>query len=99
MSPSVTASRRHRNGIARSRGSRCFRLPTRAVGGAVASTIRSGGGQLGGHAENVTHTALGVDERGPVGVDLAPEVGDVGLDDAGLAAEVVVPDVVEDLEL
>src|SRR6478609_36853 len=102
--PRVTPSRRQRSGMARRRRvserSRSAALGTVAsAAGAVRSAIRSGNGQFWGHPENVTHTALGVDERGAVGIDLAPEVGDVGLDDAGLAAEVVVPDVVEDLQL
>ena len=37
--------------------------------------------------------------RGSIGVELAPEVADVGLDDAAVAAEVVLPHVVEDLRL
>src|SRR4029079_7381516 len=55
---------------------------------------------LGRQPQDVADAALGVDQRGEaIGVDLASQVGDVGLDDAGLTAEVVVPDVVEDLGL
>src|SRR5437868_9844111 len=49
--------------------------------------------------EHVPGTAHGVDHRLAAGVDLLAQVGDVELDDVGLAAEVVVPDPVEDLGL
>jgi hypothetical protein len=49
-------------------------------------------------AQHVPDAALGVDEGGRLGVDLAAEVGDVRLDDRAVPAEVVVPDVVEDLD-
>jgi hypothetical protein len=45
----------------------------------------------------VAHAAHGLDERRAVHVDLLAQVAHVGLDVAGVAAEVVVPDVVEDL--
>src|SRR5436190_18921237 len=53
----------------------------------------------GRRLEHITGAAHGVDHRRAAGVDLAPEVGDVELDDVGLAAEVVVPDPVQDLRL
>ena len=55
-----------------------------------------------GHARRAQHVpgaAHGVDHRRPVGVDLLAQVGDVQLDHVGLAAEVVVPDPVQDLGL
>ena len=50
-------------------------------------------------AKGVSHAAQRVDELGLDVVDLPAQVTDVGLDDAPVAAEVVVPDVVEDLRL
>src|SRR5919109_4523509 len=50
-----------------------------------------------GCAEDVTDAAHGVHQRWFGAVDLAPQVADVGLEDAGVPAEVVVPHVVEDL--
>src|ERR671912_2372472 len=50
-------------------------------------------------AKNISRPAHGVDHRRPVGVDLLPQVGNVKLDHVGLAAEVVVPDPIEDLGL
>src|SRR5207342_376240 len=63
-----------------------------AVAGAASS--RSAGG-----LEDIAHASHGVDHRLTAGVDLLAQVGDVQLDDVGLAAEVVVPDAVEDLRL
>src|SRR4051794_11617344 len=50
-------------------------------------------------AQGVAHPADGVQQPGLGGVDLAAQVGDVGLDDVRLPVEVVVPHVVEDLRL
>src|SRR6266702_813169 len=49
--------------------------------------------------QHVPHAAQGVDQPGLLGVYLAPQHGHVRLDDAGVTAEVVVPDVVQDLHL
>ncbi|CDJ99736.1 Transcriptional regulator (modular protein) [Microbacterium sp. C448] len=50
--------------------------------------------------QHVAEASLGLDERfGGVRVDLATQVRDVTLDDARVAVEVVLPDVVEDLSL
>src|SRR5579875_1651138 len=49
--------------------------------------------------EHVTDAAEGVQQVRLGGVDLAAQHGDVRLHDPGVAAEVVVPDVVEDLHL
>src|SRR5260221_10078539 len=51
------------------------------------------------HAKDVADATKGVDQPRLTGVDLAAQVGDVRLDDAVVAAEVVAPDVVEDLPL
>ena len=55
----------------------------------------SGGGL--GLAQRVTDQADGVDERRPELLELLAQVAHVGLHDVAVAAEVVVPDVVEDL--
>src|SRR5579862_6764170 len=47
----------------------------------------------GREAEHVPDPSQGVDEPGLLGVDLAAHHRDVGLDDAGVAPEVVVPHV------
>src|SRR6476659_6296327 len=47
----------------------------------------------------VADPAQGVDQPWLRGVDLLAQVGDVGLDHVRVAAEVVVPDVLEDLHL
>src|SRR5262245_29707933 len=60
---------------------------------------RSDIGVLLGLAEAVAHAADRLDQPGVDVVDLAAEVADVGLDDAAVPAEVVLPDVVEDLRL
>ena len=49
--------------------------------------------------KRVPEPADGVDEAGLDLVDLLAQVADVGLDDAAVAAEVVLPHVVEDLRL
>src|ERR1700691_1242291 len=49
--------------------------------------------------EHVSNAADGVDQRLAVRVDLLAQVADVQLHDVSLAAEVVVPDPVEDLGL
>ena len=64
----------------------------------VRRPARAGGTHAGG-LQDVAGTADGVDHRLPAGVDLLAQVADVELDDVGLAAEVVVPDPVEDLRL
>src|SRR4029453_3559010 len=51
----------------------------------------------GGWAQHIASAAHGVDHRRTIGVDLLTEIGDVELDDVRLAAEVVVPDPVQDL--
>ena len=58
---------------------------------------RAGCGSGARAAQHVADAAHGVDQRLIARVDLAAQVGDVGLDDVAVAAEVVVPDVVEDL--
>src|SRR6185312_17011381 len=50
-----------------------------------------------GAAQDVTDAALGVDHLRPVAGQLAPQVRDVGGDHCAGAAEVVVPDVVQEL--
>src|SRR5690349_20725892 len=50
-------------------------------------------------AQDVPDAPDGVDQPRVGHVDLAPQVRDVGLDDAVVATEVVVPHVVEDLRL
>src|SRR6478752_6937315 len=55
--------------------------------------------KLGPWLEHVPRAPHGVDHRWAPGVDLLAQVGDVELDDVGLAAEVVVPHPVEDLGL
>src|SRR6478609_4916540 len=52
-----------------------------------------------GRLEDIPGSSHGVDHRLPASVDLLAQVGDVELDDVGLAAEVVVPHAVEDLRL
>src|SRR6266568_2351569 len=49
--------------------------------------------------QDVADAADGVDQPWLDHVDLAAQVGDVGLDDAGLAVEVVAPHLVQDLRL
>ena len=56
-------------------------------------------GQSRGTRMRVADAAHRLDERRAQAVDLAPQVAHVGLDDVGVAAEVVVPHVVEDLVL
>src|SRR4051812_47667042 len=65
---------------------------TRSGTSAMKRTIRASDGQ----AEDVTHAAQRVDQARLGDVDLAPQIGDVGLDDAVVTAEVVVPHEVED---
>src|SRR4051794_27566472 len=48
-------------------------------------------------AQRVADPAHGVDERRAVDVELLAQVADVGLEHAGVAAEVVLPDVLEQL--
>src|SRR3954451_351543 len=48
-------------------------------------------------AQGVTDAAHGVDERRAVDVELLAQVADVGLEHAGVAAEVVLPHVLEQL--
>src|SRR5262249_48053626 len=50
-------------------------------------------------AQAVTDAAYGVDQRRLLEVDLLAQVADVVLNNAGVAAEVVAPDVVDDLRL
>src|SRR5437762_4481926 len=47
----------------------------------------------------VPHAPDGLDQGRGVPFELLPQVADVGLDDVSLAAEVVVPHVVQDLRL
>src|SRR5438105_6209970 len=47
--------------------------------------------------DHIADAAHGLDQRWVAPVHLPPQVGDVGLEDAGITAEVVVPDVVQDL--
>ncbi|MPM55030.1 hypothetical protein SDC9_101815 [bioreactor metagenome] len=60
---------------------------------------RSSARSLVGRAQHVPRAAQGVDHRLAPDIDLLAQVGDVELDDVRLAAEVVVPDPVEDLRL
>src|SRR4051794_6310984 len=69
---------------------------TSAFVAVVTASARSGATR---QPEGVAHPADGVQQPRVGGVDLAAQVGDVGLDDVGLAVEVVVPHVVEDLRL
>ena len=48
-------------------------------------------------AQRVADAAHRLDQRLVAGVDLLAQVADVGLEHAGVAVEVVLPDVVEDL--
>ena len=50
-------------------------------------------------AQAVAHAADRLDERGTERIELASQIPHVGLDDVAVAAEVVVPDVIEDLAL
>src|SRR5439155_10583843 len=50
-------------------------------------------------SQDVPHTAHRMDQAGPRGVDLLAQVADVGLHHVGIATEVVVPHVIEDLLL
>src|SRR5687767_8120243 len=82
-----------------SRATRVIRSGTREARGRTTSSvalIRSGAAR---QPQGVAHPADGVQEARLGGVDLAAEVGDVGLDHVGLAVEVVVPHVVENLRL
>src|SRR5262245_3330320 len=49
--------------------------------------------------EHVSRLPNRLDQRRPRGVELPPQVADVRLDDVRVAAEVVAPDVLEDLAL
>src|SRR5215470_12230327 len=53
----------------------------------------------GGQPEHVPDAAQGVDQPRPAAVHLAAQLGHIGLDDPSVAAEVVIPYVVEDLHL
>src|SRR5687767_7415268 len=68
----------------------------RRVGGPTASSALTGS-RAARQPQGVAHPADRVQEARFGGVDLAPQVGDVGLHDVRLAVEVVVPHVVEDL--
>src|SRR5207237_9686853 len=50
-------------------------------------------------AQAVADAPYGLDQRGPGGVQLLSQVGDVGLEDVGVAAEVVLPHVLQELRL
>src|SRR3954452_1213070 len=67
-----------------------------AVVAMVTSSARSGSTR---EPQGVAHPTDRVQQPRVGGVDLAAQVGDVGLDDVGLAVEVVVPHVVQDLRL
>src|SRR5262245_17338030 len=86
---------------ARSRASRvrtmasAATMPTSAVSSTIMAVNRRriiGGSRV--PPEHVAEAAHGVDQRGVVAVDLLAQVGDVVLDHARLAGEVVVPHVV-----
>src|SRR6201996_5209265 len=66
---------------------------------ASTSTAMTGPALRRREPQHVPDASKGVDQPWLLGVDLAPEHRDVGLDDPGVTAEVVVPDVVEDLHL
>src|SRR5690606_5561029 len=65
-----------------------------ARGGADVAGLR-----LPRQAQDVADAGHGVDEWRAVLVDLAPQIADVRLHHAVVAAEVVLPDVVQDLSL
>src|SRR5690606_12497203 len=70
-----------------------------AISCSASAAPAAGASRLRG-LEHVAEAALGLDHRlGQVLVDLAAQVGDVALDDARVAVEVVLPHVVEDLRL
>src|SRR4051812_10895924 len=50
-------------------------------------------------AQDVSHSAKSVQQSLLPRVDLAAQIGDIGLDDVDVAAEVVAPHMVEDLRL
>src|ERR1700744_1535981 len=52
---------------------------------------------LAGFPQHISHPAQGVQQALLPRVDLAPQVRDIGLDDVDVAAEVVAPDMVENL--
>src|SRR4051812_12799038 len=54
---------------------------------------------LSGETQAVADAPDGVDHRRPGCVQLLAQVGDVGLEDVGVAAEVVLPHVLEELGL
>src|SRR6266508_1174416 len=56
-------------------------------------------GRSAGGFEDIAGAPHRVDHRLPAGVDLLAQVGNVELDDVGLAAEVVAPHAIEDLGL
>src|SRR3954463_8790200 len=64
-----------------------------------ARRVTGNGRRSCGGLDHVPGATQGVDHRRAPGVDLATQVGDVELDDVALAAEVVLPDPVEDLRL
>src|SRR5437867_7360632 len=66
---------------------------------AMSNFSRSGIRSLRGKPKDVPHTPHRVDQPRFQDVDLLPQIADVGLHDRGVAAEIVVPDVVEDLAL
>src|SRR6185369_11975042 len=66
---------------------------------AVLPTLRPVTERSSRFAQDVPHAPQRVQQPLLPGVDLAAQVGDVGLDDVHVAAEVVAPDVVEDLGL
>src|SRR3954453_933284 len=68
------------------------RTPTR-------SRARRDMGLCGRHPQPVAAAPDGVDERWLDAVELLAQVRDVRLDDVGVASEVVLPDVIEDLGL
>src|SRR5476649_2360813 len=106
VSVSATSSSSTSRAISRTRsGSAATRGATPEIPGRRECCVLSEGvtfawsGRLWWQPQDVTDAAFGLDESRLLHVDLASQVGDVGLDDAGLAAEVVVPYVVEDLGL
>src|SRR6266508_1649278 len=66
---------------------------------AMSNFSRSGIRSLRCKPKDVPYAPHRVDQSGFLDVDLLPQIADVGLHDRGVAAEVVVPDMVEDLAL
>src|SRR5690349_14710436 len=99
-SASTAATSLVRNGVRRRVPCSCIRNGRfglrRSVSARRAVNVTGSGRWL---AQHVPHAAQSVDQPGLHVVHLAPQVRDVRLDDVVVAAEVVLPHVVEDLRL